>query len=97
MSLQDAGTQDGTNEKLDTIIKLLAAIYARDRKNNDAIISLDKMQVSRDSIAPAVGVSTHNVSQVLYACKKGEEKKKPKSATISDAPEAVTSDAEVQQ
>jgi hypothetical protein len=97
MSLQDADTQDGINAKLDTVIKLLAAMYARDRKNNDAIISLDKMQVSRDSIAQAVGVSTHNVSQVLYASKKGEEKKKPKGATISDASEPVTSGAEVQQ
>jgi hypothetical protein len=98
--LQDTEKQDGINSRLDTVIKLLAAIFSRDLNNNDAIIKLDKMQLSREQIADAVGVTTHNVAQVLYAGKKADEKKKSKKAepTAPDGKaEAVAAELEAQQ
>jgi hypothetical protein len=62
--------------RLDTVVKLLAAMYVRDMQNNDAIVKLDNMQLSREQIADAVNVTTHNVSQTLYAAKKATEGKK---------------------
>jgi hypothetical protein len=75
MPLPNAEEEGTTNSQLDTIIKLLAGLYVRQLNNNDAIVKLDKLQLSREQIADAVGVSTHNVAQVLYASKKATEKK----------------------
>lgn len=68
-----------TNARLDTVIKLLAAMYARELKNTDAILKLDNIKLTRDQIAEAVGVTTHNVAQVLYANKKADGKRKSKA------------------
>jgi hypothetical protein len=84
-----------TNSRLDMIVKLLAEL-----NNNDAIVKLDKMQLSRDLIADAVGVTTHNVAQVLYASKKAVERRLKKGDTakaeVGEAAVAVPS-AEVAQ
>lgn len=69
--------------RLDTVIKLLAVICVRDMNNQDAILRLDKMQLNREQIADAVGVNSHNVSQVLYAAKKNSEKKAKKTTQAS--------------
>jgi hypothetical protein len=66
--------------RLDTVVKLLAAMYARELPNNEAIVKLNKMDLSRDQIADAVNVTTHNVSQVLYAAKKDAENGEKKRA-----------------
>jgi len=89
-----------TNSRLDMIVKLLAGLYVRELNNNDAIVKLDKMQLSRDLIADAVGVTTHNVAQVLYASKKAVERRLKKGDTakaeVGEAAVAVPS-AEVAQ
>jgi hypothetical protein len=99
--LQDTEKQDGTNARLDTVIKLLAAMFSRELNNNDAIIKLGKMQLSREQIAEAVGVTTHNVAQVLYASKRADGKKKSKKAETTAPPDgkadAVAGELEVQQ
>lgn len=83
--------------RLDTVIKLLAVSCTRDMNNNDAIVRLEKMQLSREQIADAVGVTTHNVAQVLYAAKKSSEKKgKKATATNGNAPVVETPAAEAQ-
>jgi predicted transcriptional regulator len=71
------------------VIRLLAAIYVRELNNNDAIIKLDRMQLSREQIADAVGVTAHNVSQVLYASKKATKKKSKKVDGKADGREQV--------
>jgi hypothetical protein len=74
---------DDTNARLDTIIRLMAAMLVRDMDKGEAIIKLGKMQLSREQIADVVGVTTHNVSQVLYAAGKktdGKPKKSPRNA-----------------
>jgi hypothetical protein len=76
--LQNDDKDSTTNSRLDVIVKLLAGLYARELNNNDAIVKLDKIQLSREMIAEAVGVTTHNVAQVLYASKKAAEKKSKK-------------------
>lgn len=84
--------------RLDIMVKLLAAMYARDRNNNESIVKLDKMQLSREQIADAVGVTTHNVAQTLYASKKAEKKTKKSEEVVPEA--AVTAqvvEAEAQQ
>ncbi len=93
MPLQNGDNQQETNSRLDVVIRLLAAMYVRELNNNDAIIKLDRMRLSREQIADAVGVSTHNVSQVLYASKKADAKK-PKKA---NGKAAVKEQVEVQQ
>ena len=87
MPLQNDQKDASTNSRLDMIVKLLAGLYVRELNNNDAIVKLDKMQLSRDLIAEAVGVTTHNVAQVLYASKKAVEKKSKKGdATKAEDP-----------
>lgn len=96
MPFQNSDKDDATNSRLDMIVKLLAGLYVRELNNNDAIAKLDKMQLSRDLIADAVGVSTHNVSQVLYASKKAVGKKARKSEAAKTEVEAVPAEV-VQQ
>jgi len=80
--LQNDDKDATTNSRLDMIVKLLAGLYVRELSNNDAIVKLDKMQLSREMIAEAVGVTTHNVAQVLYASKKLAEKKSKKGEAV---------------
>jgi hypothetical protein len=76
--LQDADVKELTS-RLDIVIKLMAALFARDRNNNESIVKLDKMQLSRDQIANALGITNQNVAQVLYVSKKAEKKPDKKS------------------
>jgi hypothetical protein len=69
-----------SDARLDVVIKLLAAILTRDLEKGEAIIKLDKMAVSREMIADAVGVTMHNVAQVLYAAGRRAEGKVQKRA-----------------
>ena len=89
MPLQNDDKDAATNSRLDMIVKLLAGLYVRELNNNDAIVKLDKMQLSREMIAEAVGVTSHNVAQVLYASKKAAEKKLKKG----EAPKAEVVEA----
>lgn len=95
VALHNEGEDAVTNSQLDMIVKLLAGLYARELNNNDAIVKLDRMQLSRDLIAEAVGVTTHNVAQVLYASKKAAEKKSKRADSakpeIAEAAVAVPS------
>jgi hypothetical protein len=98
LSAKSSDDLKDTNERIDTVIKLLAAMYARELKNNDAIVKLDNMNLSREQIAEAVGVTTHNVAQVLYSSKKGNGKKKEKGVEPSTpAGGEVPSELEAQQ
>jgi hypothetical protein len=99
MPLQDADVKEITS-RLDIMVKLLAAMYARDRNNNESIVKLDNMQLSREQITDSVGVTTHNVAQVLYASKKGETKSKKSEAAAPDAatvPAVMVGESEPQQ
>ncbi len=99
MPLQSDDKDAATNSRLDMIVKLLAGLYVRELNNNDAIVKLDKMQLSREMIAEAVGVTTHNVAQVLYASKKATEKKSKKgeAAKVEVVESAAVLAAEVAQ
>lgn len=83
MSAKSSDDLKDTNARLDTVIKLLAAMYSRELKNNDAIVKLDNMNLSREQIAEAVGVTMHNVAQVLYSAKKGNGRKKERDGETS--------------
>jgi hypothetical protein len=76
--LQDSDVKEITS-RLDIVIKLMAALFARDRNNNESIVKLDKMLLSRDQIANALGITNQNVAQVLYVSKKAEKKADKKS------------------
>lgn len=78
MPLQDRDVKEITSRP-DVVIKLMAALFARDRNNNESIIKLDTMQLSRDQIANALGITNQNVAQVLYMSKKTEKKTDKKS------------------
>ena len=66
--------------RLDVIINLMAALFAKEFNNIDAIVKLEKMQLSRERIANALGITTANVAQQLYIAGKRAQKadKKPK-------------------
>lgn len=93
MPLQEADVKQIT-DRLDVLINLAAALFAKDLNNIDAIVKLDKMKLSRGQIANALSITNANVSQQLYlAGKRGDKKtdKKPKDVN-GDAvvPEAST-------
>jgi hypothetical protein len=75
---------NSTDAKLDLVIKLLAAIYTKGSSNSDAITKLADLALSPMQIADIVGVSNHNVSQVLYANKKSGDKKKKKERPTAE-------------
>jgi len=83
--LQDADVKEITS-RLDVVIKLMAALFARDLNNNEAIVKLDKMQLSREQIANALGITTQNVAQQLYVSKKAEQKADKKSKKAEAEP-----------
>lgn len=103
MPLQDADVKEITS-RLDVVITLMAALFAKEFSNIDAIVKLENMQLSREQIANALGITKENVRQQLYmASKKGEKKADKKSKkngepTGVEVPaEAVAPPEEVQQ
>ena len=70
---------ESTNAKLDILIKLLAAIYTEKSTNQEAITKLSLLQISPKHISEILGISNHNVSQVLYANRKGPDKKRQRT------------------
>jgi hypothetical protein len=90
--LQDANAKEITS-RLDVVIKLMAAIFARNLNNSEAVVKLDKMQLSREQIANALGITTQNVAQVLYISKKAEKKTEKKSKKSDGEPIAVEAPA----
>ena len=92
MPLQDADVKEITS-RLDVIIKLGAALFAKEFNNIDAIVKLEKMQLSREQIANALGITTQNVSQQLYIANKKLERKAKKSEgqPVTSEPSTETS------
>jgi len=79
------------------VIKLLAVICVREMNNQDAIIRLDNMQLNREQIADAVGVSRNNVAVVLCAAsKKGAAKKGKTTQAPAEAAEVPEVEARPQ-
>ena len=76
--LQEADVKEIT-WRMDVMIKLMAALFAREFSNIDAIVKLEKMQLSREQIANALGITKENVAQQLYLASKKVEKKAKKS------------------
>ena len=93
MPLQDTDVKQIT-DRLDVLIKLAAALFAKEFSNIDAIVKLENMKLSREQIADALGITTQNVRQQLYLAGKRAEKKsdkKPKNgAGVATAVEDST-------
>lgn len=89
MPLQDADVQEITS-RMDVIIKLMAALFAKEFNNIDAIVKLENMKLSREQIANALGITTQNVAQQLYMASKKLEKKAKKSEGQAVAAETST-------
>lgn len=77
MPLQDADVREITG-RMDVIIKLMAALFAKEFSKIDAIVKLENMKLSREQIAEALGITKENVAQQLYIASKKGEKKSPK-------------------
>ena len=54
MPLQDADVKEITG-RMDIMIKLMAALFARELSNIDAIVKLENMKLSREQISKAMG------------------------------------------
>jgi hypothetical protein len=95
--LQDADVKEITS-RLDVVIKLMAALFAKEFSNIDAIVKLENMKLSREQIAEALGITTQNVRQQLYMASKKVEKKAKKSeeqaVTAEPSTEASSTAAE---
>lgn len=89
MPLQDADVKEITS-RMDVIIKLMAALFAKEFNNIDAIVKLENMKLSREQIANALGITTQNVAQQLYMASKKLEKKAKKSEGQAVASEPST-------
>ncbi len=92
MPLQDADVKEITS-RMDVIIKLMAALFAKEFNNIDAIVKLENMKLSREQIANALGITTQNVAQQLYIASKKVEKKAKKNEgqAVAVEPSAETS------
>jgi DNA-directed RNA polymerase specialized sigma24 family protein len=87
--LQDRDVKEITG-RMDVMIKLMAALFAREFSNIDAIVKLENMQLSREQIASALGITKENVRQQLYMASKKVEKKPKKSEGQAVAAEPST-------
>jgi DNA-directed RNA polymerase specialized sigma24 family protein len=87
--LQDADVKEITS-RMDVIIKLMAALFAKEFNNIDAIVKLENMKLSREQIANALGITEENVAQQLYIASKKLEKKARKSEGQGVAAEPPT-------
>jgi hypothetical protein len=87
--LQDADVKEIT-WRMDVMIKLMAALFAREFSNIDAIVKLEKMQLNREQIANALGITKENVAQQLYLASKKVEKKAKKGDGQAVAAEPST-------
>src|SRR5437763_14282951 len=76
--------------RLDIIVKLMAALFAREFSNIDAIVKLDRMMLSREQIANALGITTANVAQQLYLASKKTDKKADKKLKKAEGDAIVT-------
>lgn len=65
------------SHKLDTVIRLLAAILTKGANKTEAILALGRLQFSPTDIAEIVGVSSHHAAQALYVERKKNIGKKP--------------------
>lgn len=92
MPLQDADVKEITS-RMDVMIKLMAALFAREFSNIDAIVKLEQMQLSREQIANALGITKENVAQQLYMASKKVEKKAKKSEGQAVPPTETSSTA----
>lgn len=88
MPLQDADVKEITS-RMDVIIKLMAALFAREFSNIDAIVKLENMKLSREQIAEALGITTANVRQQLYMATK--KAKKNDGQAVAAEPSTETS------
>jgi DNA-directed RNA polymerase specialized sigma24 family protein len=81
--LQDADVKEITG-RMDIMIRLMAALFAREFSNIDAIVKLENMKLSREQIAEALGITTQNVRQQLYMASK--KVKKTEGQTVAAEP-----------
>lgn len=97
MALSQSDANGPIIEKLDLIVKLLAAMYTRGANKTESITKLADLSLSNKQISEIVGVSGAHVSQTLYMKNKtaaGNAAKKRKSdgkQEISTEPEVLNS------
>ena len=87
--LQEADVKEIT-WRMDVIIKLMVALFAKEFNNIDAIVKLENMKLSREQIASALGITKENVAQQLYIASKKLEKKAKRNQEQAVAPEPST-------
>ena len=97
MAVPQNDTNDRVIEKLDLIVRLLAAMYTQGANKAEAITKLADVSLSNMQIAEIVGVSGGHVRQVLYMKNKSAgnttkiRKANGKTETVSAEAEALNS------
>ena len=77
MTADDARTP--VEQRLDVIIHLLGAIVTKDMSRKDAVLKLTATGLGTKDVAGVLGLTTNQVSVVLYDAKPAEEKARGKA------------------
>lgn len=75
MSADGAG-KTGVEQRLDVIIQLLGAIVTKDMSRKDAVLKLSATGLPPKEVAAVLGLTSNQVSVVLYDAKQAEAKAK---------------------
>ncbi|MBM4034490.1 MAG: hypothetical protein FJ291_22320 [Planctomycetes bacterium] len=67
----------GIDEKLSTVIRLLAALLVKDATQKDAILMLRELGLDRAIIAEVCGASAQTVNQRIYEHRKRSKTRRP--------------------
>jgi len=73
--LQDADVKEITG-RMDIMIRLMAALFAREFSNIDAIVKLENMKLSREQIASSWDHHSERSTAVVHGEQEGEENRR---------------------
>jgi len=72
----DGAGKTGVEQRLDVIIQLLGAIVTKDMSRKDAVLKLSATGLPPKEVAAVLGLTSNQVSVVLYDAKQAEAKAK---------------------
>jgi hypothetical protein len=78
-------TRTGVEQRLDVIIHLLGAMVTKDISRKDAVLKLTATGLGPKDVAGVLGLTTNQVSVVLYDAKPAEAKARGKAKAEPNA------------
>jgi DNA-directed RNA polymerase specialized sigma24 family protein len=75
MSDAPVGSLEGVEQRLDTVVRLLAGLLTKGMLRKDAILTLSTAGLAPKEVATILGISGNQVSVALYEAKQATAKK----------------------